>query len=150
MKTGGLMKYKTGTLGRVFVARFEDGDDILKELAETAKKEKIKGAIFHLIGGIKQGNIVVGPEKESLPPVPVWRSIEESHELLGTGTIFWEGDEPKIHLHGAFGKGDEVRVGCLRQSSETFLVLEAVILELNGLDVKREFDKASGLTLLKI
>jgi len=144
------MKYKAGSIGMVFVARFEDGDDILKELAETAKNENIKGAIFHLIGGIKQGKIVVGPEKESLPPVPVWRSIEESHELLGTGTIFWEGDEPKIHLHGAFGKRDEVRVGCLRQSSETFLVLEAVILELNGLDVKREFDKTSGLTLLKI
>lgn len=144
------MKYKEGSIGRVFVARFEDADDILKELVETAKKENIKGAIFHLIGGIKQGNIVVGPETESLPPVPVWRNIEESHELIGTGTIFWEGNEPKIHFHGAFGKRDEVKVGCLRQSSETFLVLEAVIIEIIGIDARREFDDASGLTLLKI
>ncbi len=144
------MKYKAGSIGRVFVARFEDGDDILKELAETAKKENIKGAIFHLIGGIKHGSIVVGPEKESLPPVPVWRNIEESHELIGTGTIFWEVDDPKIHFHGAFGKRDEVKVGCLRQSSETFLVLEAVIIELIDMDARREFDDATGLTLLKI
>jgi predicted DNA-binding protein with PD1-like motif len=144
------MKYTAGSIGRVFVAKFEDGDNILEELAQTARKENIKGAIFHLIGGIKQGNIVVGPEKESLPPVPIWRNIEESHELIGTGTIFWEGDDPKIHLHGAFGKRDEVKVGCLRQSSETFLVLEAVILELIGMDARREFDDASGLTLLKI
>ena len=144
------MKYKAGSIGRVFLARFEDGDDILDGLADAARKENIKGAVFHLVGGIKQGKIVVGPEKESLPPVPVWRNIEESHELIGTGTIFWEGDDPKIHFHGAFGKRDDVKVGCLRQGSETFLVLEAVIFEINDIGAKREFDKASGLTLLKL
>ena len=144
------MTYKEGRIGRVFLARFEDGDDILDGLAETAKKEKIKGAVFHLIGGIKQGKTVVGPEKDALPPIPVWKHIDESHEVIATGTIFWEGDDPRIHLHGAFGKKDKVIVGCLRQSSETFLVLEAVIFEIENIDARREYDEASGLTLLKI
>ncbi len=144
------MKYQTGEVGRVVVARFEDGEDILENIIEIAKKENIKSAVFHLVGGIRQGRVVVGPEVEEMPPKPVWKEIRESHELLGTGTIFRQEDEPKIHFHGAFGKKDMVKVGCLRGKSETFLVLEAVIMELLGINAKRELDQASGLVLLKL
>lgn len=144
------MKYQLGSVGRVVVARFEDGEDIIENIVGIAKKENIKGAVFHLVGGIRQGSMVVGPAKEELPPEPVWREIRESHELLGSGTIFWQEDEPKIHFHGAFGKKDMVKVGCLRGKSETFLVLEAVIMELRGIDAKRELDPSSGLALLKL
>ncbi len=144
------MKYQVGTVGRVIVARFEDGEDIIENIVGIAKKENIRSAVFHLVGGVKQGRIVVGPAREQLPPEPVWREIAESHELLGNGTIFWQGEEPKVHFHGAFGKKDVVRVGCLRGRSETFLVLEAVIFELQGITAKRELDEASGMVLLKL
>lgn len=144
------MKYQVGEIGRVIVARFEDGEDTLKNISDIARKENVKSAVFYLIGGIKQGRVVVGPEKEELPPTPVWKEIRESHEVLGIGTIFWQEDEPKIHFHGAFGKKDMVKVGCLRETSETFLVLEAVIMEIEGIDARRELDPASGLTLLKL
>jgi len=144
------MRYQTGEVGRVVVARFEDGEDILGSVVEIAKKEDIRSAVFHLVGGIRQGRVVVGPEREELPPMPVWKEIGESHELLGTGTIFWQGDEPKIHLHGAFGKKDMIKVGCLRGQSETFLVLEAVIFEVRGIKAHRELDPASGMVLLKL
>jgi predicted DNA-binding protein with PD1-like motif len=144
------MKYRVGKTGRVIVARFEDGEDALENITGIAKRENIRSAVFYLIGGIRQGRVVVGPEKEELPPKPVWKEIEESHEVLGIGTIFWQDDEPKIHFHGAFGKKDMVKVGCLRETSETFLVLEAVIIEIEGIDARREFDQASGLTLLRL
>jgi predicted DNA-binding protein with PD1-like motif len=144
------MKYQVGEIGRVIVARFEDREDALKNIADIAKKENIRSAVFYLIGGLRQGRVVVGPEKEELPPKPVWKEIKESHEVLGIGTIFWQEDEPKIHFHGAFGKKDMIKVGCLRETSETFLVLEAVIIEIEGIDARREFDQASGLTLLKL
>lgn len=144
------MKYQTGQTGRVVVVRFEDKEDVLKSLVEIARKETVRAAVFHLIGGMRKGKIVVGPRKEELPPVPVWKELGESHETLAIGTIFWEGDTPKVHLHGAFGKGGNVSVGCLRENSETFLVLEAVIIEIKGVDAVREFDPASGLTLLKL
>jgi uncharacterized protein len=144
------MKYQTGTPGRVVVARFEDGEDILDNIISIAKSEDIGSAILYLIGGIRQGRVVVGPEKDELPPDPVWKDINESHELLGIGTIFRQENEPRIHFHGAFGKKDMVKVGCLRGGSETFLVVEAVIIELKGIEARRELDKASGLSLLKL
>ena len=144
------MKYKTGKQGRVIVVRFEDRDDVIGGLAEIAKKEGIRAGIVQLVGGMREGDIVVGPESEEMPPTPVWKSLGESHEVFGFGTIFWQGDEPKIHFHGAFGKKDMVKVGCLRKNSETFLVLEAVIIEIEGIDAKRELDPVSGMVLLKI
>jgi predicted DNA-binding protein with PD1-like motif len=144
------MKYQTGRPGRVIVVRFEDREDILGNLAELAKKENVRAAVFYLVGGMREGRIVVGPEKDEFPPTPVWKSLGESHEVVGLGTIFWQGEEPKVHFHGAFGKKDMVKVGCLRENSETFLVLEAIVMELEGITAKRELDKASGMILLKI
>ncbi|MBM4135806.1 MAG: DUF296 domain-containing protein [Nitrospira sp.] len=144
------MKYQIGKTGRVVVARLEDGEDIIKNIIDMAKKETIRSAVFYLIGGIRYGKIVVGPEKEELPPIPVWREIRESTEVLGIGTIFWQGDEPKVHFHGAFGKRDVVKVGCLREVSETFLILEAIIIEIEGIHAQRKFDPSSGLTLLEL
>jgi len=144
------MKYQTGSIGKVAVARFDDGDDVLGGIGDIAKKEGIRSGVVYLVGGMKGGSFVVGPEDETMPPKPVWRKIDESHEILAFGTIFYEGDEPRIHMHGAFGKRDSVKVGCLRKDSETFLILEAVIMELDGINATRELDPAVGLPLLKL
>ena len=144
------MKYQIGETGRVVVAKFEDGDNILQGLSDMAKKENIRAGVFYLVGGMKGGRFVVGPEKETMPPVPVWRELNESHEIVGLGTIFWQGDEPKLHFHGAYGKHDSVKMGCLREKSETFLVLEAIIIEIKGINAIRELDPVSGMVLLKV
>ena len=144
------MKYQVGMVGRVVVAKFEDREDVLGNLSAIVKKEGINAAAFYLVGGMREGKIVVGPEKDEVPPTPVWKNLGESHEVVGFGTIFYQGNEPKAHFHGAFGKKDMVKVGCLRENSSTFLVLEAVIIELNGINAVREFDPALGLTLLKL
>jgi len=144
------MNYQVGKPGRVIVAKFDDNDDVLGNLTDIAKKENIRAGVFHLVGGMREGRIVVGPETEDLPPKPVWKELGESHELIGLGTIFWLDDEPKIHLHGAFGKKDMVKVGCLRENSETFLVLEAIIMEIEGINAVRELDPKIGMPLLKL
>ena len=144
------MKYQIGNTGRIVVAKFDDHDDVLNHLNEIAKKENIRNAVFWLVGGMREGRIVVGPETDELPPKPVWKELGESHELLGTGTIFWLKDEPKIHLHGAFGKKDMLKVGCLRENAKTFLVLEAIIMEIEGVNAIREIDPEIGMPLLKL
>jgi predicted DNA-binding protein with PD1-like motif len=144
------MKYQTGKPGRIIVAKFDDHDDVLENLGDIAKKEKIRAGILYLVGGMREGKIVVGPENDELPPKPVWKELGESHEILGIGTIFWYNNEPKIHFHGAFGKKEMVRVGCLRENAETFLVLEAVIIEMEGIHATREVDPEIGMALLKL
>ncbi len=144
------MKYQTGEVGRVIVAGFEDGDSIIENIIGIAKKESIRAGVFYLLGGMKNAKIVVGPEKDELPPIPVWREMKESHEMVGIGTIFWHEEEPKIHFHGAYGKHDKVRAGCLRETADTFIVLECIILEMKGIDAVRKLDPASGMVLLNL
>jgi predicted DNA-binding protein with PD1-like motif len=144
------VKYQVGNVGRVIVARFEDGDDILTGLSHIAKKEDINAAVFYLVGGVKESTIVVGPENDDPPPVPVWRELKESHETHGVGTIFRQGEEPKVHFHGSYGKKDTAKTGCLRGTAKTFLVMEAVIIEIKGVNAVRDLDPLSGMVLLKL
>lgn len=144
------MKYTSGRAGRIFVVRFEDREEILKNLQDLARKENIRAGVFYLLGGIRKGKIVVGPEKDELPPKPIWKEIKENNEVIAIGTIFWQSDEPRLHIHGAFGRGDTVAVGCLRETGEVFLVLEAIIIEIEDIKAERAFDPSTGLSLLKI
>lgn len=114
------------------------------------KGKKIFSAVFWLIGGLKNGRFVVGPESDALPPVPIWREIKGNHEIVGIGTIFWYKDEPKIHLHGVYGREDSVKMGCLRENPEVFLIVEAVIMEIIDVNVARDFDEKSKMILLNI
>lgn len=144
------MNYQIGKPGRIVVVRFSDGEDVFDGLARICRMENIRAACFNIVGGMKGGRFVVGPQTEEMPPVPVWRELQESHEALGFGTIFWDQDHPKVHFHGAYGKGDSVKAGCLRENSEVFLVLEVVITEILEVDIIRELDPASGMVLLKM
>ena len=144
------MKYEVGKAGRIIVARLEDGEDVLKNLIKIVKKENMKAAVFYIVGGIRKGRIVVGPATAKNPPKPVWKELKESHEVVGLGTIFWEKKNPKIHFHGAFGKKNRAKVGCLREKAETFLVLEVIMIEIKGIKAERERDPRTGLTLLKL
>ncbi len=144
------MRYQVGSPGRIIVAQFDDRDDMIKHLVNIARKEDIRAGVFSVVGGMREGHIVVGPEKDELPPKPLWKELGESHETVGLGTIFWEGDEPKVHFHGVFGKKDMVKAGCLRNVSEVFLILEAVIIEIRGVSAERELDPISGMALLQL
>jgi len=144
------MQYQTGKPGRIVVVRFGDGEDVLGGIAEICRKEDIRAACFNVVGGMKGGRFIVGPETEDMPPKPVWRELQESHEAVGFGTIFWDVDQPKVHFHGAYGKHDTVKAGCLRERSEAFLVLEVVITEILDVSIVREFDPASGMVLIKM
>jgi predicted DNA-binding protein with PD1-like motif len=144
------MEYQVGRPGRTAVVLFHDGDDVLEGLADVVRRENFRAASFSLVGGLKKGRFVVGPETEEMTPKPVWRELNESHEVLGVGTIFWQGETPKIHFHGTYGKRDSVKAGCLREGSEAFLVMEAIILEILEVDAVREVDPASGMSLLKL
>ncbi|WP_406660730.1 PPC domain-containing DNA-binding protein [Methanolobus sp. ZRKC3] len=138
------MEYTKGSIGRVFTVRMDHGDDILHELEYLAKLENIRSAMFVLLGAIKEANLVVGPKENFVPPNPMWERVRDVNEVIGVGNIFLEDGTPKIHLHSAAGRGNESRVGCLRNESEVFMVVEVFIMEIEGISATRSFDKDKG------
>ncbi|WP_406658244.1 PPC domain-containing DNA-binding protein [Methanolobus sp. ZRKC2] len=138
------MEYSKGSIGRVFTVRIDHGDDLLYELENLAKKEGIRSAMFVLLGAVREANLVVGPKENKVPPETQWVNLNDVHEVIGVGNIFFEKDEPKIHLHSAAGRGMASVVGCLRGKSEIFMVVEVFILEITGISASRMFDEKKG------
>jgi len=143
------MEYAVGRTGRIIAARLFEGEDLYESIREIAVAENIKSAAVFITGGFRQANVVVGPIREEPTVVPEFRAFSGPGEVLGVGTIYCDKDEPKLHIHTAIGKADEVMVGCPRDGTKTFLLLEVTIIEIDGLNAERKFDAKTGLNLLR-
>jgi predicted DNA-binding protein with PD1-like motif len=144
------MRYTQGKLGRVFVMRMDDGEDILEAVRTLLIKEQVGSALIQVLGALRSARMVTGPQKPVLPPTPQFQEIEGAWEVLALGTAYPSEDGPKIHLHGSLGWGSDVMTGCLRERASTYLIVEAVVIEILGLKARREMDSASGMFLLEI
>ncbi|HSQ53711.1 MAG TPA: DUF296 domain-containing protein [Candidatus Bathyarchaeia archaeon] len=144
------MRYKAGKVGRVVLARFDHGEQVVPALAGLCEKEGISSGWFFLFGAIQNGRLVAGPREASLPPDPVWQEFTEPFEIVGMGSIAAGGGSPSIHLHSSLGRGKEVLTGCIRKEGEVFIVVEAMVLEILGLRATRSPDEQSGLELLTL
>jgi predicted DNA-binding protein with PD1-like motif len=144
------MNYTQGRLGRVFIARLEDGESIYDAVTEIAKKEAIAAAAVLAVGGMRRGKVVTGPENPTGKIVPHVEEFDDARELVGIGTVFLQDGAPALHFHAGIGRGDSALVGCPRVAMSVFLVLEVVIIEMLDLKADRAMDEASGLNLLRI
>ncbi len=144
------MKYTKGTIGRVFLVRFEDEDILIENLGVLARKEKIRAATLIFLGALKKGILVTGPKKPVIPPEPNMVGFKDGWEVMGIGTIFTNKSGPQIHIHSSMGKKNRVLTGCVRGESKVFLVIEAIIFELKGVKATKSPDPKTGLNLLKI
>lgn len=147
------MKYGTARLGRVLVVRLEDGDVVHESIEAAARAERIARAAVILVGGAAGGSrVVVGPEDGAARPVtPIERVLHDVHEAAGAGTIFPdESGRPVLHLHAAFGRDDRVTAGCIRTGVTTWVVAEAIVIELTGSAAARRVDPATGFELLDV
>ena len=144
------MEYTAGRIGRVFVLKFSDDDVLLRELDIFSRKEKLKAAVFVFLGAMKRGDLAAGPKKPVIPPQPNWQSFRGGWEAMGVGTIFTNAAGPQIHIHTAMGKKARTLTGCVRKSSNVFLVVEAVVFELKGVSATKSIDPKTGLNLLRI
>ena len=144
------MKYTKGKIKQVFLVKFENEDILAKELEKLVRKERIRCAVFVFLGALKQGNLVTGPKKAVIPPEPNWVAFKDGWEVLGLGTVFSNKSGPQIHIHSAMGKKNKTLTGCVRKDSKVFIVIEAVIFELEGIKAEKDIDPKTGLNMLKI
>jgi predicted DNA-binding protein with PD1-like motif len=126
------MKYTKGSIGRVFLVKFDDRDLLIDKLSELARKEKIKPATLIFLGALKKGILAAGPKKPVIPPQANKVSFKDGWEVMGIGTIFSNNSGPQLHIHCSMGKKKKVLTGCV------------------GVRANKSADPKTGLNLLKI
>ena len=141
------MQYTEGQIGRVFVVRIDDGEDMLISLRQFISDKSIQAGSILFLGALMNGRMVTGPEDPVIPPVPHFVLFEGGWEVFGVGTIYPGEGGPHIHYHASVGRSGHALTGCLREKAITYLIVEAVIMEFNGLSARREFDKKTQVHL---
>jgi len=145
------MKSCEGQIGRVFVIRLEDGDTLPGCIERFAEDNDVAVGHVIMVGGIRDGRVVVGPEHSGeMPPQPVLFPIDEVHEMAGVGVLApGEDGKPILHIHAALGRAGKTTTGCLRPGVTTWLVGEVILYEITGAKVARIKDQESGFALLE-
>lgn len=141
------MQYTEGQLGRVFVVRIDDGEDMLTSLRQFVQDKGVRAGSIVFLGALMNGRMVTGPEEPVIPPVPHFVMFEGGWEIFGVGTIYPGEESPHIHYHASAGRAGHALTGCLREKAVTYLIIEAVIYEFTGLTARREFDEKTQLHL---
>ena len=144
------MKVSEGRLGRVLVVRLEDGEDITRSIEQAAREHRVRSAVVWLLGAARDGELVVGPRKTEIPPERWAMGFDEGRELAGVGTIFPRDGQPSLHLHAATGRGDTTLTGCILPGTQTFLIVEAVIVEVLRTGAARKPDASGRFHLLDL
>jgi len=141
------MQYTEGQLGRVFVVRIDNGEDMLSSIRTFIAEKDVQAGSVLFLGALMNGRMVTGPEEPVIPPVPHYVMFEGGWEVFGVGTIYPGEGGPHIHFHASVGRSGHALTGCLRESATTYLIVEAVIHEFVGLSARREFDEKLQLHL---
>lgn len=144
------MQYAQGSIGRVFLMKFENDDVLVSQIEKFARSKRIRSAVMVFLGALKKGDIVCGPRKPVMPPQPCWVKFKDGWETLGVATVFSGPGGPQVHIHSSLGKKRKTLTGCIRKDSRVFGVIEAVMLELRGIRATKAVDPATGINLLKI
>jgi len=141
------MQYSEGQLGRVFVVRIDDGEDMLISLRQFIHDKNIQAGSILFLGALMEGRMVTGPEEPVIPSVPHFVMFEGGWEVFGVGTIYPAQGGPHIHFHASVGRSGHALTGCLREKATTYLIVEAVIMEFTGLNARHEFDQKTQMNL---
>ena len=90
------MEYSVGQTGRVIAVRLFEGEELYKSIETIAEKENIKAAAVFITGGFREADVVVGPKTEEPKIEPNFKKFIGPGEVLGVGTIYCDGAEPKL------------------------------------------------------
>jgi predicted DNA-binding protein with PD1-like motif len=141
------MQYTEGQIGRIFVVRIDNGEDLIISLQRFIEEKGIQAGSLIFLGALMEGKMVTGPEEPVIPPDPHYIFFEGGWEVFGVGTIYPGEGGAHIHYHASVGRAGHALTGCLREKAVTYLIVEVVIYEITGLSARREFDKKMQLHL---
>ena len=132
---------------RTYALIFETDDEPISILTRFAEENGITAARFTAIGAFSRATLAYFDwERKEYRKIPV----DEQVEVLSlVGDIALDGGQPKVHAHVVLGTREgDARGGHLMDASVR-PTLE-VMLEESPSHLKKSFDPASGLSLIRI
>ena len=121
--------------------RLKEGQDLKKEIEDYSLKNNTSGVILSSVGCLKKLTIRLSDGKTVLEK-------EEPFEIVSiVGTLSKDGVH--IHISVSDRKGNTIG-GHLKEGCIINTTAEVVLLELNGLNFKREYDDSTGYDELMI
>ena len=144
-----------GKLGRVIVVRLRPGADVLLSLEEACREHNItNGVILSAIGsldGVAYCNPVELPEIKAGYGYGETLHLTGPIELTSASGIICHDDEGTINLHVHMDLCDRhgnAHGGHLVEGTKVLLTLDAVIAEVEGIDMRRKYNNELGVPLL--
>jgi predicted DNA-binding protein with PD1-like motif len=139
---GEQMKFSEGKIGRVFVVRFDDGEEIPAAIEKFAGEHGIAIGYVNFTGGLTGGEIFAGSELPYARPfAPCKVPINEARFASAIGLIAPdEQHAPRVEIGGALGFQDKTLAGSLARNLKTWNGGEAIIYEVIGADLSRAYN----------
>ena len=132
---------------KTFAVIFDSNEEVMSGLTRFAEEQRLDASRFTAIGAFSE--VVLGYfawEKKDYERIPVDEQVEVLSLL---GDIALEGNRPKVHAHVVLGLRDGSARGGHLLEARVRPTLEVILIESPGY-LKREFDRESGLALIRI
>ncbi|HVY94428.1 MAG TPA: PPC domain-containing DNA-binding protein [Bryobacteraceae bacterium] len=138
---------KSKKLDTATILIFETGDEVVTDLTQFAKKNRIAAAHFTAIGAFSD----VGLGYFDLQKKDYLKNqVNEQVEVVSLiGDIALDKGEPKVHAHVVVGKKNGTAMGGHLLEAHVWPTLELVLQESKE-QLKRKFDPESGLALIDL
>ncbi len=133
---------------KTFVLVFETSDELEQGLKEFASEQKLASASFKAIGALS--SVRLGWLNWDTKQYETSVSLDEQVELLSLiGDVAMKDGEPQVHAHTVVGRRDGTAHGGHLLQAHVRPTCEVVLTE-SPVHLKKEFDPAAGIMLIKL
>ncbi|MCB9476058.1 MAG: DUF296 domain-containing protein [Deltaproteobacteria bacterium] len=143
------MKTYEAKSGRVIVGRLERDEDLVGALLQVARQYDLKCAEVRALGAVTEAKVTEWDDVARAYRTPAVHRVGLMEVLMlygnlssKEGELFWH-----LHLTAGFMQAGETNMVAGHLLSATVYALEFVIRELDGVDLVRVPDAATGLML---
>jgi len=129
------------------VCELPHGEDLLGAIENAAIKTGVRSGVFSLIGALENARFGFYGEEGGYEPIEIQRHLEITSCM---GNMADEDGRLAIHAHMTVADSEgRVYGGHLLAGSKIYMRAELMIFEIEGAQLRRKVDKATGLHVLQ-
>lgn len=126
---------------------FDKGDEVVHELTDFARRERLSAAHFTAIGAFS--GVTLGYFDRARKDYRRIRLDEQVEVVALLGDIALDGEEPKVHAHAVVGLPDATTRGGHLLEGHVWPTLELILTEAPR-HLRRRHDRETGLALIDV